>query len=294
MNPQPRCPHADQAVGLALHALEPADEDLLADHVPHCAVCQEMVRQTQDVVWGLAAGAEQHEPPARLHADLMAAVADTEQLPPECRERPWVVEQPVPDERAPRPGPAGDGRSRLADGVPVNRSADLARQARRRLLALVATLVVGIAGIGAVTFQLIERDRMQNQASLAAPSPEVVQLLADADRAGARHAVLHAPDGKVIAAVAQFPEASRQVMPIQLPANQADRTVYVLWGLGSGAPTALGTFDVAAPSETMLPVRQPRSPGESAEFAVYAISIENGRATPATPGLVVASGRVQS
>lgn len=290
MNPEPRCPHAEQAVGLALHALEPADEDLLDNHVPRCAVCQEMIRQTQDVVWGLAADAEQHEPPARLHTELMAAVAATEQLPPELREQPWVVE---PAEPAVRPGPAGDGRSRLADGSPANRAAELARQTRRRLIALVATFVVGMAGIGAVTYELVERARQQDQTSLAAPSPEVVQLLAEADRAGARHAVLHAPDGKVIAAVAQFPETGRQVMPIQLPANEADHTTYVLWGLGAGSAKALGTFDVAAPSETMLPVRQPGA-GENGEFAIYAISIENGRAMPASPGLVVASGRVQS
>jgi hypothetical protein len=287
-SPEQRCPHAEQAVGLALHALEPADEDLLANHVPRCAVCQEMIRQTQDVVWGLAAEAEQHEPPARLQSNLMAAVAATEQLPPELRERPWTVQ---PAEPAPRPGPAVDGRPRPADGAPA--AADLARQARRRLIALVATFVVGVAGIGAVTYELVERARQQDQTSLAAPSPEVVQLLAEADRAGARHAVLHAPDGKVIAAVAQFPDNGRQVMPIELPANQVDHTTYVLWGLGSGSAKALGTFDVPAPSETMLPVRKPGT-GENGEFAIYAISIENGRGIPLSPGLVVASGRVQS
>lgn len=289
MNAERECPHAEQAVGLALHALEPADEDLLAEHVPHCAICQELVRQTQDVVWGLAGGAEQRDPPARLRTDLMAAVTATDQLPPEQREQPWVTEQPA--EPSVPAGSDADGSARPATGIPpATAPAAAGWQSRRRLIALVATLVVAVVGVGGVTYQLIERARQQQQTALAAPSPEVGRLLAEADRAGARHALLHALDGKVIAAVVQFPNA-QQVMPIQLPANPADHTVYVLWGLGDGPPEAIGTFDVTAPSATMLPIDQPVRTGA---YPSYAISIENGRSTPPSPGLVVASGRVQS
>src|ERR1700712_3865612 len=90
-----QCQYAEQAVALALHALEPGDEDVLSRHVPQCTVCQELVRQTQDGVWGLAAEADQVSPPARLRESLMAAVATTEQLPPEQREQPWVTTEPA-------------------------------------------------------------------------------------------------------------------------------------------------------------------------------------------------------
>lgn len=285
--PERRCPHTELAVAHTLHALEPADEDLLAQHIPRCAECQDATRTAQDVVWGLAADAEQHEPPARLYTELMAAVAATDQLPPEQRERPWAV---GPGRTPTRPAPVGDDRSRLAAGEPID-PAEQTRRARRRVIVLVATLVIAVIGVGAVSYEMVQRSRQLDQIGLAAPSPEVVRLLAEADQAGARHAVLRGTDGKVVAAVARFPDAARQVMPIQLPANQADHTVYVLWGLDSGVPKALGAFDVIAPSEAMLPVREPSPTGE---FTTYAISIENGRAMPPSPGWIVASGKVQS
>jgi hypothetical protein len=292
MNAERECPHVEQAIGLALHALEPADEVLLAGHVPHCTVCQALVRQTQDVVWGLAAANEQRDPPSWLRTNLMAAVAATPQLPPEQRERPWVTEPPEPPatavaevtERGAIPRPSGE-RQPSASAA----SGWSAKLTRPRLIVLVATVLVAVVS-SVVTVGLIGRASQQQQAVLAAPSPEVSRILADADRAGARHAVLHAPDGEVVAAVAQFANA-RQVMPIKLPANPADHSVYVLWGIGDGPPAAIGTFDVSAPSETMLPVGQVTKQGN---FRSYAISIETGRSAPPSPGLVVASGQVQS
>ncbi len=294
MNRQRECSHAEQAIGLALHALEPADEDLLTEHVGHCPICQEHVRQTQDVVCALAATAEQRDPPARLRAALMSAVAATRQLPVDQREMPWSADVPkIPEVAVPaspdRRSVAQPAGHREPSSRPVSSGWSAWLLARRRLIALVATVVVGAVGVGGVVIEMVA-PASQQQSALAAPSPEVNRILADVDRAGARHAVLHAPDGQVVAAVAQFPNA-RQVMPIQLPTNPADHTVYVLWGLGDGPPSAIGAFDVSAPSETMLPVGPV---AKAAQYVSYAISIENGRSVPASPGLIVASGRVES
>jgi hypothetical protein len=272
-----------------LHALEPADEDVLTQHVPQCVICQELIRQTQDVVWGLAAEAEQIDPPSRLRESLMAAVVSTDQLPLDQREQPWSTGEPsvpsVPEART----LAGSLPPRALDARrSVSASSLIGGSPRRRMLAILATVAVALAGVGGVTFELVQRAQQQERAALIAPSPEVTRILADADRAGARHAVLHSPDGQVAAAVAQFPD-TRKVMPLRLAANPPADTVYVLWGLGVGPAKAIGTFDVKAPSETMLTVG---SPTDSAQFASYAISIENGRAAPASPGLVVASGQV--
>jgi hypothetical protein len=283
------CLYADQAVALALHALEPADEDALTQHVPQCLSCQELVRQTQEVVWGLAAEAEQVDPPARLRESLMAEVATTEQLPPEQREQPWSTGEParpsVPEART----LSGSTSHRALDAPrSVSASSFITGSPRRRLLAVLATVAVALAGVGGVTFELVQRAEHEERAALVAPSPEVTRILADLDRSGARHAVLHSPDGQVAAAVAQFPD-TRKVMPLRLAANPPRDTVYVLWGLGDGPARALGTFDVTAPSETMLTVG---APSASVQFASYAISIENGRTAPVSPGLVVASGQV--
>lgn len=283
------CQYAEQAVALALHALEPGDEDLLIRHVPQCPICQELVRETQDVVWGLAAEAEQVSPPARLRESLMAAVATTEQLPPAQREQPWVTSAPaappVPEART-----LSDLGAPRAPGIPraMDPSGVIGGSPRRRLLAVLATVSVALAGVGGVAFELVQRAQQEERSALVAPSPEVTRILADLDRSGAQHAVLHSPDGQVAAAVAQFPD-SRKIMPLRLAANPVRSTVYVLWGLGDGPAKAIGTFDVSAPSENMLTVG---APGASVKFASYAISIENGRTVPASPGLVVASGQV--
>lgn len=281
------CQYSDQAVALALHALEPGDEDVALQHVPQCVICQEVVRQTQDVVWGLAAEAEQTEPPARLRENLMAAVADIEQLPPEQREQPWSThEVDVPSTSQVRSS-SGSSPPLLPDSPrPVPASALAGGWPRRRLLVVLATAAVALAGVFAIAVNLAQRAQ-QEQAALA-PSPELTRILARLELSGARHAVLHSPDGQVAAAVAQFPNA-RKVMPLRLAANPAHDTTYVLWGLGEGPARVIGTFDVAAPSENMITVGPPNA---TVQFASYAISIENGRIAPISPGLVVASGQV--
>lgn len=283
------CLYAAQAVGLALHALEPADEDALTHHVPQCVICQELVRQTQDVVWGLAAEAEQVDPPAGLRVSLMAAVAMTEQLPLDQREQPWSAGEPdalaVP---AVRTLPRESSHRALDAPRPASASSAIGGSPRRRMITVLVTVAVALAGVGGVTFELAQRAQQQERAALVAPSAEVARILADLDRSGGQHAVLYSPDGQVAAAVARFP-STRKVMPLRLAPNPAPATVYVLWGLGDGPAKAIGTFDVTAPSESLLTVG-PQAP--PALFASYAISIENGRTAPATPGLVVASGQV--
>lgn len=51
MNDQQRCvagcPHRDLAVGWALHALEPAEESLVAVHMPDCPTCIGTAAETE-------------------------------------------------------------------------------------------------------------------------------------------------------------------------------------------------------------------------------------------------------
>jgi hypothetical protein len=276
MNADRGCPHAEQVVALGLHALEPADEAAVLTHVPTCAACQDVLRDTEEVVLGLAATAEPHDPAARLRANLMQAVATTAQVPSE-RERPA---DPA------RPGPATPP-SALVEG-PHPRSA-AARSRRHRLVAVAAVIALTVAGAGAVASEVVNRGPEQ-QTVAAAPPPDVARVLSDLDQAGARHALLRAANGKPVAAVVQY-QGQRQVMPFDMAPNSVESTVYVLWGIGQGPPVALGTFDVDAPSEQMLPVG---STGQADQFPSYGISIENSRTAPVTPGLVVASGQVAS
>src|SRR4029079_9525893 len=106
-DPGPTCTRTEQAVGWALHALEPAEEIAVERHVPTCADCSAAVRDTQAVMTQLATAVEQVDPPARLRASILDVAASTPQL---CRR---LSPHPPPSggprqSRTARPtGPAG-------------------------------------------------------------------------------------------------------------------------------------------------------------------------------------------
>src|SRR6476661_8592635 len=107
-DPGPTCTRTEQAVGWALHALEPAEEIAVERHVPTCADCSAAVRDTQAVMTQLATAVEQVDPPARLRASILDAAAATPQVrPPAANQAP----HPMPAPRSPRAarptGPAG-------------------------------------------------------------------------------------------------------------------------------------------------------------------------------------------
>lgn len=108
---------------------------------------------------------------------------------------------------------------------------------------------------------------------------------------GATHAFLAPTQGEpAVAAVVATTTGEQIVVPVALPANPGDH-VYVLWGLpGEGTPTPLGTFDVG---EDATGVQSVGSSPDGTGFAQFAISIEPGRAAPASPSDVVASGRAE-
>ena len=71
----PKCAHAEQAVGWALHALEPAEEVALLEHLPHCAQCRELVDETKSSLALLGGISPAADPPPALKARLMARIA---------------------------------------------------------------------------------------------------------------------------------------------------------------------------------------------------------------------------
>jgi hypothetical protein len=81
------------------------------------------------------------------------------------------------------------------------------------------------------------------------------------------------------------------VVATRLPSNRVADQIYVLWGLSNGTPTALAGFDVSSNAPRLHAVPSAQRAGE---FTGYAVSLEPGRRTPATPTDVVASGQVRS
>jgi anti-sigma factor RsiW len=284
------------AVGWALHALEPEDEALFADHLARCRRCAQTVAETSEVMAALATDLPSAEPSPGLRDRLWAAVEQTEQLPrtvdqvrPEpTPSDPFVPVQPParPTERAPSRHPAGGMRPPPFDDLrrPGATLVPDPRPAWRRVLphALVAAAVAAVLALGAWNV-LLSTDRAEVQA-VADERAEVLDALLVPGRAtiapltedGESVATLVARDGQV------------QVVATGLPVNDSSESTYVVWGVGdeSSLPVALGTFDVVSPELDVRPVGSTATGLD--DWSGYAVSIEPGREAPTSPSDVVA------
>ncbi|MGH3693629.1 MAG: hypothetical protein ACRDRX_06485, partial [Pseudonocardiaceae bacterium] len=96
----PQCPQAEQSVGWALHALEPAEEVEAAAHLTLCASCRALVGQSEELLAMLGSSPEVTiEPPPQLRTQLLARIAATPQhptlpLPAPVRGGPVAAPQP--------------------------------------------------------------------------------------------------------------------------------------------------------------------------------------------------------
>ena len=100
------------AVGWALSALDPEDEERFAEHLPGCARCTATVRESLYTVADLAYALPDEAPPPSLKSRLMAAVA-AEPRTPGAAPEPEAPVEPEPGEEwplgEPHPGSPGYG-----------------------------------------------------------------------------------------------------------------------------------------------------------------------------------------
>ncbi|MCH6166363.1 anti-sigma factor domain-containing protein [Pseudonocardia alaniniphila] len=268
----------DQAVGWALNALEPDEEQAMQAHLPGCRFCRDVVRETELVMGELATSVEPVDPPARLRDDILAQAARIPQL---GREKTLATGRQAglmaSDARVP-----GNDRPTLRDrGHPRRRWLS----ARLVAVAAAVTVVFGVGGLAVYTAQV----QQQRDAQIA-QSQSLADLVAQLDRPGTSHAMLSTDAGRTLAAVL-VTASDRTVVTTGLPPNDRNDTIYVLWGLGAGDPRPLGSFDVTAPGSGVQGIDSPA--GEPA-FPSYAISLEPGRDVPAAPTALVAHGAVHS
>jgi anti-sigma-K factor RskA len=272
---QQSCPLNEQAVGWALHALEPDEEMAVILHVPTCPSCQAAARDADAVLSHLGASVEQVEPPRSLRDSLLAAAAETAQQP--ARPQPAPAPMPASRHRTPEPVLTDRGSSRRSPRSWLTRGRLITASA-----ALVAVIAIG--GLAVRTAQLEQQSQ-----TLSAQAQNIADLVGQLDRPDVKHAMLaNLSTGATTAAVVVV-DGKREVYTVSLPANASNNT-YVLWGLRAGAaPAPLGAFDV---SSTDTGVRTVGTVGENDRFTDYAISIEPGHTAPASPTTVVAKGQV--
>jgi anti-sigma-K factor RskA len=257
------------AVGWALHALEPEDEDVFAAHLPVCSRCAHTVAETSEVMAAMAADLPRSEPSPQLRDRLAAAVAETEQ-----------VQRPVDDQAA----------QTVATGFPRYRAVEEPDQPagsplRRRLpsLALVAAAVLVILGLG--IWNVFLADSRDDLRSTVAQQQSIVNSLLTPG--AARVAALSTRDGEAVATVVARSDRV-DVVSHGLAPNDPDSQTYVVWGLEGNDATALGTFSVTGSQIELETVGS----GETGldDYAEYGISLEPGHVAPPAPTDVVATG----
>jgi anti-sigma-K factor RskA len=260
------------AVGFALHALEPEDDAVFVAHLADCARCADTVAETTEAMAAMAADLPAAEPSDDLRHRLQAAVEATEQVPP-----PAVASRPSPVPRS--------GAVRAPAAVPT---VPRARAGRARTLSrvLVAASLAAIVGLGVWNVGL-NSERRELESTLAQQGA-VMDALIDPDRATL------APlgdDGQPVATVVPR-DGEVEVVTHGLAANDADNTIYVVWGLRDDVPVPLGTFDVTGSQMSLQTVGSGLTgPGQ---YTAYAVSLEPGRRAPSAPTDVVATGQVTS
>lgn len=271
------CPLTEQAVGWALHALEPDEEMAVLLHVPQCPACQAAVREADAVLSSLGASVEQVEPPASLRDSILSAAVDTPQ-----------VLSPVRSARVPSPAPLPRHRSDEPTS-PVSSPRSRGSWITRRRLVAASLVLVGVLAVGGLAVRTGQLE--QQSETLTAQSQSIADLVGQLDRPGVRHAMLANPTTGATTAAVIVVDGKRQVYTVSLPVNASNDT-YVLWGLRAGtAPVALGPFTVVPDEKSARTVGKVSG---NDGFTDYAISIEPGHIPPVAPSTVVAKGQVEA
>ena len=288
--PRPTCTRTEQAVGWALHALEPDEEIAVERHVPTCPDCSAAVRDAQVVMAQLATAVEQVEPPARLRASILDAAAATPQVRPQAAAQP----PPSPGPRQPRTsrptGPAGPapGGPRPPGSQPAGRSRRLS-PGRLVTAAVAALAIVAAGGLGIRTVQL-QQQTVQLQQQLDTASSQVsstTALVQDLSRPGSSHALLAKPDGTAVAAVVLAGEPAHRLH--DRPRRQLRRPDLRAVGPQGRRGRPRAARGVRRGSSA-TPPRKPSALPRRSRSARTRSPLEPGRTPPAVPTDVVASG----
>jgi len=255
------------AVGWALHALEPDDEELFSTHVVGCSRCGRLVDETTATVGELAYAAPAEAPSAAFRERLLTAIAET----PQEVGAPHVEELPPASLTLP-------GRSRIRRLTSV-----------RRWPVLTAAVVALLLVVALAVWNVVLRNDRENAESLAQRYQVAVQQLTAPN---ASTAALASNSGDPVATMIRR-GSTMQIVSVALPVNNRRSSTYVLWGLTSQTapiPHPLGTFDVM---QAGIDIRTVTLIGPAGTYPFYAVSREPGRAAPSHPTDVLGAGALK-
>lgn len=284
MNARPPHDHFEElAVGHALSALEPEDEQEFLRHLRACALCERDLAVHRQTLAQLAA-ADEAEPPASLWQGIRQQV-ETESGPAAFAPRPGAPASshagsgsPLPSAAVPGPG-STTGHAPGSVPVPVGdlAAARRSRLGRTRLAAVLsaaaaAALVLSL-GVWNVALQR-DRDAAQDQSQTLAAAVGMLE-------AGPGRIVPLRDDAGRVNAVAVWQEQGVSMVVGGLTPNDVAQSTYVLWGKDGEAPVqALTAFDVRAGSTEVL--RDLPLPAGARLPELLLVTREPGRALPTT------------
>lgn len=242
-------PWAELAVGHALGALEPEDEQEFTGHLRECAQCGRTLADMEAVAAQLAYGVDAAEPPPSLLDSIMTEVRASGRVA--------VVPRQAARVSPPRPRPSR--------GWP--QPSWLATAAALALVVALTGWNLQLRADNAAKSRALDVRNKVGQLALD-PQTRTVALKSD----GAPRAEVFVQGSRAWLLVDGFDE------------NDTSRQVYVLWKASDNALTPIHTFDVVHPGANFIEVGDV---GDPTKIQSFAVSIEPGRTMPPTPSTVV-------
>jgi anti-sigma-K factor RskA len=229
------------AVGYALSALEPDDEQQFVDHLRGCAVCARSLAEHTETLAHLAYAAEAEAPPPSVLEGIRAGVA-------------------------------ASGR---AGAFPAPLSLDAARE-RRSISTRLATATLGAAAALVLIVSLVfVRGLMTDRDNQPGVNQRLAATVANLSAPGARLIALKG-DGGHGTLILNGQRVS--LVMAGMPRNDTERSVYVLWEQTTfGDVSAVGVFDVKD-DVAVANLQLHQSPDTVRTFMV---TEEKGRVAPA-------------
>jgi anti-sigma factor RsiW len=261
--PDPHAPFEELAVGHALSALEPDEQERFSAHLTSCTRCERAVVEHSQTLAQLAYAAPPVEPPASLLEGIRAGVRGDERREPGA-----------PPAFVPPPADLAVHR--------VRRSVQMRRSHLLTSAAAVVALLLGLGGWNAV----LQRDNAEQGARVDSLAVAVRAL----ESPDTRTVRLATPEGQVLA-VAVLENEQMSLVVNGLEPND-EESVYVLWGQSRyGDVRAVGAFDVSSRELDVLDGMR-LEPGVG-DVTTLMVTREPGRTPPAlTTQPVLVSGDV--
>jgi hypothetical protein len=258
------------AVGHALDALEPEDEQTFLRHLRGCDLCARTLDQMRAVGAQLGHAAEPAEPPPALREAIMAGIRESERPPID-----------VPDAVTRLAGRPASGRRRRTEAGAGSTRGGPATWTWLRVAAAV------VAVVALATWNVLLRADNSVKSTAIATRNEFLRELTHPD---ATRVLLRGNDGAAATVVLRDGHVAMSEQGLE-PTTAAD--TYVLWWADStSSMKAVGAMEVSGGDLNVF-VGIPASIDPKA-LRAFAISRENGKKPPLSPSAPLLLGEVSA